>query len=239
MKGERNRSRRKVFGIRTLLVCAGSACLLGIGMPPATGGNLAFSRTQTREQLRRTLTFAERAGYQYAIEEVYWRHRIWPRSGGENPGPKPPLDAIVSRRQIEHKVEGYLRKSQLVADGRGAPITGSELQTEMERLANHTRQPEVLRELFAALRNDPLVISECLARPILAERLVRDCTGGASPEAISGLDGKTNREAITNAWPSAFATIARGAPKAFASRPADPPDAAYKLPEISAPLAAC
>jgi hypothetical protein len=83
-------------------------CLLGLGMPPATGGKLAFSRTQAREQLRRTLTFAERAAYQYAIEEVHWRHRIWPRSGGENPGPKPPLDAIVSQRQIEHKVEEYI-----------------------------------------------------------------------------------------------------------------------------------
>src|SRR5438067_8596836 len=102
LKGKRNRSQRRVFGRRALLVCAGSACLLGLGMPPATGGKLAVSRTQTQEQLGRTLTFAERAAYQYAIEEVYWRHRIWPRSGGENPGPKPPLDASVSQRQIEH-----------------------------------------------------------------------------------------------------------------------------------------
>src|SRR5437764_11037845 len=81
----------------------------------------------------RTLTFAERVAYQYAIEEVYWRHRIWPRSGGENPGPKPPLDAIVSHGQIEHKVEEYLRKSQLVADRRGSAITVFELQAEMDR----------------------------------------------------------------------------------------------------------
>ena len=183
MKGERNRSQRKVFGRRAFLVCAGSACLLGLGMPPATGGKLAFSPTQTQEQLRRTLTFAERAAYQYAIEEVYWRHRIWPK---ENPGPKPPLDAIVSQRQIEHKVEEYLRKSQLVADRRGSPITGSELQTEMERMANHTRQPEVLGELFEALGNDPFVIAECLARPILAERLVSSPGAYDGAKALSG-----------------------------------------------------
>ena len=41
----------------------------------------------------------------------------------------------------------------------------------MERIAKHTKQPEVLRELFAALGNDPFVIAECLARPVLAERL--------------------------------------------------------------------
>jgi hypothetical protein len=38
-------------------------------------------------------------------------------------------------------------------------------------MAQHTRQPEVLRELFAALGNDPFVIAECLARPVLSERL--------------------------------------------------------------------
>ena len=42
----------------------------------------------------------------------------------------------------------------------------------MERMAQHTKQPEVLRELFEALGNDPFVIAECLARPALAERLV-------------------------------------------------------------------
>src|SRR5437879_11981904 len=58
------------------------------------------------------LTFAERLAYQRAIEEVYWRHRIWPRKGGENAEPKPSLDAVMSRAQLETKVEDYLRNSQ-------------------------------------------------------------------------------------------------------------------------------
>ena len=41
----------------------------------------------------------------------------------------------------------------------------------MDRMAQHSKQPEVLRELFAALGNDPFVIAECLARPVLSERL--------------------------------------------------------------------
>src|SRR5437870_4373446 len=44
----------------------------------------------------------------------------------------------------------------------------------MERMASHTKQPGVLRELFAALGNDPFVIAECLARPVLAERLITE-----------------------------------------------------------------
>src|SRR5206468_6492091 len=44
----------------------------------------------------------------------------------------------------------------------------------MDRMARNTKQPEVLRELFEALGNDPAVIAECLARPILTERLIAD-----------------------------------------------------------------
>src|SRR5205823_6151409 len=40
------------------------------------------------------------------------------------------------------------------------------------RMAENTKQPEVLRELFDALDNDPFVIAECLARPALSERLI-------------------------------------------------------------------
>jgi len=61
----------------------------------------------------RTLTFADRVAYQRAIEEVYWRHRIWPQA---NRGPKPPLDKVMSQAQIEKKVEGYLRDSQALED---------------------------------------------------------------------------------------------------------------------------
>ena len=125
--------------------------------------------TQPENLSRRTLTFAQRVSYQRAIEEVYWRHRIWPK---DNPQQKPPLAAIVSEAQLERKVEDYLRKSQLVTDQWQSPITASEIQAEMERMAAHTKQPEVLRELFEALGNDPFVIAECLARPAVAERLV-------------------------------------------------------------------
>ena len=117
----------------------------------------------------RALSFAERVAYQRAIEDVYWRHRIWPK---ENPDPKPSLDAVMSQAQLEKKVMDYLRKSQALEDYWQQPITADQLQAEMDRMAQHTRQPEVLRELFEALGNDPFVIAECLARPVLAERLL-------------------------------------------------------------------
>jgi N-acetylneuraminic acid mutarotase len=132
-------------------------------------------------QQTRQLSMSERVPYQYAIEEVYWRHRIWPK---ENPNPKPSLDEVMSREQIEKKVTDYLRKSQLVADERGRGITPSELQDEMDRMAADTKHPEVLRELFEALGNVPFVIAECLARPIVAERLISELTAQSGVEAF-------------------------------------------------------
>jgi N-acetylneuraminic acid mutarotase len=132
-------------------------------------------------QHRTTLTLGDRVAYQRAIEEVYWRHRIWPK---ERPDPKPSLDAVMSQAQLEKKVEDYLRDSQALEDYWQKPIAPEQLQAEMERMASHTRQPEVLRELFQGLGNDPFVIAECLARPALSERLVARLAGTVKTRAL-------------------------------------------------------
>jgi N-acetylneuraminic acid mutarotase len=129
-----------------------------------------YDNTAKSQSPPRVFSFAERVAYQRAIEDVYWRHRIWPK---ENPDPKPSLDAVMSQAQVEHKVADYLRDSQAL-ENYGQPITAEQLQAEINRMARETRQSEVLRELFEALGNDPAVIAECLARPILAERLIAE-----------------------------------------------------------------
>src|SRR5881296_348261 len=143
-----------------------------------------------------TLSFAERVAYQRAIEDVYWRHRIWPR---ERPDPKPALDAVMSQAQLEKKVTDYLRNSQALEDYWQQPLTAEQLQAEMDRMAQHTKQPEVLRELFEALGNDPFVIAECLVRPVLAERLLTNWY--AYDQRIHG-DLKQRAEAELKAKPA-------------------------------------
>src|SRR6266436_8833009 len=139
-----------------LLLCAVTSSIVA-------GTLLGFFRPETQAGVsQRTLTFEERVSYQRAIEEVYWRHRIWPRNGGERPDPKPSLDTVMSQAQLEQKIQDYLRNSQALEDYWHHPITAQELQAEMDRMAQHTKQPEVLRELFEALGNDPFVIAECL-----------------------------------------------------------------------------
>ena len=156
-------SRRALF---ILLLCATLAYSM------ATGTLLAVFDPETRANVsRKTLTFAERVANQRAIEKVYWRHGIWPK---ERLDPKPSLDAVMSQAQLEKKVADYLRDSQALEDYWQRPLTAEQLQAEMDRMARHTKRPEMLRELFEALGNDPFVIAECLARPVLSERLLRN-----------------------------------------------------------------
>src|SRR5947209_1558592 len=147
-----------------LLICGVAASSI------LSGAQLAFFCSEApANSSQRTLTFGERVAYQRAIEEVYWRHRIWPK---ERRDAKPSVDAVISREQLEKRVEDYLHNSQALEDYWQRSITAQQLQAEMDRMAQHTKQPDVLRELFEALGNDPFIITECLAKPVLTERLI-------------------------------------------------------------------
>src|SRR6201981_2572924 len=109
------------FNLRALvglLVCGAAACSM------LTGALLAFSRSEApARDSQRTLTLAERVAYQRTIEDVYWRHRIWPR---ERPDSKPSLDAVMSQAQLEKKVEDYLHDSQALESYWQLPITAEQ-----------------------------------------------------------------------------------------------------------------
>jgi hypothetical protein len=158
---EKRTAQRRLFhghGLFALFICIAAAGSI------LSGTLLTFFHSEASAKVsERTLTFAERVAYQRAIEDVYWRHRIWPK---ERPDPKPSLDAVMSQAQLEKKVADYLRNSQALEDYWQRPITDKQLQAEMDRMAQHTKQLEVLRELFEALGNDPFIVAECLARPI-------------------------------------------------------------------------
>jgi hypothetical protein len=154
----------KITGSPNAHLIRGTLCVALL----VTGTLLSFFPLKTlAKRDQRTLTFAERVTYQRAIEDVYWRHRIWPK---ENLNPKPTLDAVMSQAQLENKVAGYLRESDGLEDYWQRPISAQQLQDEIDRMARATKQPEILRELFEALANDPFVIAECLARSVLVER---------------------------------------------------------------------
>lgn len=111
-----------------------------------------------------SLTLADRILAQEKIERVYYNHRIWPKS---NPDSKPPFELMVPRDLIEQKVISSLKRSDELK------ISSEMIQKEMNRIAKTTRDPQMLKELFAALNNDPFLIAETLVRPNLAARTIR------------------------------------------------------------------
>ena len=137
--------------------------ILFFALLPAAGPPAASAVT-------RELNFDDRLACRRAVEEVYWRHRIWPAS---NPGPKPPLAAVLPAERLAARVEDGPWMSDALAFLWQRPLTAVELQAEIDRMARATRRPEMLRELWQALGNDPLWVAECLARPALADRLAR------------------------------------------------------------------
>src|SRR5262245_2119782 len=83
-----------------------------------------------------SLTFEERVAAQRAIERVYYNHRIWPK---ENPGPKPPFEELMPDSAIRAKVQRYLQESQALEIFWQRPLTGQQLQAELNRITANTR----------------------------------------------------------------------------------------------------
>jgi Putative metal-binding motif len=137
--------------------------------PLVAGILFAFGTAVAGEPRQQSLSFEDRVSAQRAIEQVFWNHRIWPK---ENPGPKPPLSAIMPDEVIRATVEEYLKKSNALETLWERPITAAQLQAELNRMSKSTQDGQMLRELYRALGNDPFVIAETLARESLAEHLI-------------------------------------------------------------------
>src|SRR5690349_20160175 len=123
--------------IRAHRICSAFYLLMLIAMcsiPFALAERNAIKPEAPSNFSQGTLTFSERVAYQRAIEEVYWRHRLWPT---ERPDPKPSLDAMVSQDQLKNKVTHYLHNSQALKDYWQRPITREQLQAEMDRMAHY------------------------------------------------------------------------------------------------------
>ena len=120
----------------------------------------------------RELTFADRVHAQEMIERVYYAHQL---------GAKKPFEQAEPREVLETKVRRYLAESVALERLWNTPVTDEMLDRELLRIARDTRFPERLREVYAALGHDPILVKECFVRPVVVERLVRGFRGdGAS-----------------------------------------------------------
>ena len=128
------------------------------------------------------LTLDERVAWHLKLETVLDGHRTV--AGGARRGPRGPVSMVALRADVERD----LRRSAALESHWSWPIKQDDLQTEMDRMARQTRDPQLLSEMFDALGGDPYLIAECVARPALARRRFADRYGhdasihAASPE---------------------------------------------------------
>ena len=115
------RSRRFMLSLALFALASSVALSLYSSTAPAASlesHRESRSNTGSESQSRASLTMEERIAYQRAIEEVYWRHRIWPKE--KIPKPKPALNQVVPPSVLPRaKVEDYLQKSR--GSRRGPP----------------------------------------------------------------------------------------------------------------------
>jgi len=151
------------------------ACQLSLRNVLAVAGAAILAAAPAPAIAARDLTFPERVAAQEAIERVHYSHQQ---------GATRPFEEAVPRAVLERKVRTYLVQSAALADRLDRPVTAPMLRAEIERIARATRFPDRLREIFRALGDDPFLVQECFARPVLVERLTRglaDASHGASP----------------------------------------------------------
>ncbi|RMF71695.1 MAG: hypothetical protein D6738_13375, partial [Acidobacteria bacterium] len=141
----------------------------------AFAAGVTCARSEAPPPASPVLAFAERVACERAIARVYHRHRLWPAA---NAAPRPPFERAVPQSASAERVRRTLQRSVLLDRRWHSPITPADLQAEIRRLVRNSRRPGMLREVIAALGDDPARVAECLARPLLAERRARSFFSG-------------------------------------------------------------
>ena len=98
----------------------------------------AESRTIGVTAAARPMKLEERVRAQRAIEEVFWRHRIWPKG---NKAVKPALSSVLPDDAVRERVIDSIAKSNAASAIWRRPISAEQLQREVERMARQLAFP--------------------------------------------------------------------------------------------------
>jgi len=80
---------------------------------------------------------------------------------------------MMFRIMVIARAKDAVRKSHALACFWQRPLTSEQIQMEMGRMAQHSKQEDVFcREIWSALNNDLYMIAKCLMRWVLADRLL-------------------------------------------------------------------
>ncbi len=169
---------------------------------------LAIGVAAAAEPSPRRLTFEDRVLAQEKIDAVY---------AAALAGPAREPSSL--HKLAEAKVRDALKKSILLSTRWKTPITSEALHREVERISHSSAAPERLRALLTALGNDPVLVEESLARPVLVDRLT---------ESFFEHDAETHGGGLAHVdwntwWEKTAASISEAAVLAEAVARIDPP----------------
>ena len=161
------------------------------------------------------LTLEARVRCQESLERVYWRHR--------SSNPESSFAQVLPQDLLRQRAEDVVLKTAALRELWQVTVSPQQVQAELDRMAAHSQSPARLRELFAALGDDPTLAAECLARPALVDRLLRSEYG-----RDGRLQGATATEGTKRPFETWWSeTRAQVAPEPVAT------DFAYRLPALA------
>jgi N-acetylneuraminic acid mutarotase len=137
---------------------AGPLCSLTLGLVLLAGAGASATR-------ERHLSLEARVAAQLAIARIRHAHQI---------DASTPFSRAFPKALAERSVRDDLKGSAALERFWRRPVTRRMLRAEVDRMIRETRMPGRLNELFAALGHDRILIEECLARPLLVDRLTRN-----------------------------------------------------------------
>jgi N-acetylneuraminic acid mutarotase len=131
----------------------------------------------------RTLTLEERIAAHRAVQRVYHAHQL---------GNLTTFEEAIPSSATERLVRTELMETAALTERWGVTVSDERLAREVRRILRDSKDPARLREIRAALNDDPFLFAEIVARPVLVRALAR----GAfrfDPTIHAGARGRAER----------------------------------------------
>ena len=108
------------------------------------------------------MSLGERVACELSIQAVYARHRDQSAPSVD--------DRARQKARARKTTERRLAIDRALREVWNIRLTPEVVAGELDRIARDTRRPDMLAELIEALNHDPVLLGECLARPLITER---------------------------------------------------------------------
>ncbi len=100
-----------------------------------------------------------------------WSQQYWPT---ENKQTKPKFSQVYSQEHVTEMITDSWMMERALSELFSYKIIRTMLQADLNRMAKNSRDPSGLKALFNAMKDDPELIANCVSRPYLIKKKLRD-----------------------------------------------------------------